>query len=129
MSKGTRLIGGKEVLKTLQKIGAATEKTIPDRIESAAFEIEREAALTVQVDTGRLKGSIQTVKQDDTNYEVSAGGMKIGGVEVDYATSIEFGTKHSRAYPFMRPAAAKARTKYPDTIISGVEDGIKQAGV
>ena len=55
--------------------------------------------------------------------------MKVDGVEVDYAGYIEFGTKNSRAYPFMRPAAAKVQNKYPDMIISGVEDAIKQVGV
>jgi hypothetical protein len=48
---------------------------------------------------------------------------------VDYAGVIEFGGKNRAAYPFMRPAADKARARYADTVISGVEKGIKQAGV
>lgn len=128
MNKGVKLKGAKDVLKTIQKISAKTEKVIPEQKEKAAFEIEREAAITVQVDEGRLKGSIQTIKEGD-NFEVSAGGMKVDGKEVDYAAHIEFGTKNSRAYPFMRPAAAKVQNKYPDMIISGVAQAIKQAGV
>ena len=129
MNKGVKLRGAKDVLKTIRKVSSKTGKTVPKKVERAAFEIEAEAASIVQVDKGRLKGSVQTVKEDDTNFEVSAGGMEIGGTEVDYAGHIEFGTKNSRAYPFMRPAAAKVQNKYPDMIISGVEDGIKQAGV
>ena len=128
MKKNTTLRGVKKVLKTIQKIQAKTEKTIPNKIEKAAMEMEREAAITVQVDEGRLKGSIQTVKEGD-NFEVSAGGVKVDGVEVDYAGYIEFGTKNTRAYPFMRPAAAKVQEKYPDMIISGIAQGIKQTGV
>ena len=128
MSKNTTVKGIKKVLKTIQKISAKTGKTIPNQKEKAALEIEREAAIEVQVDQGRLKGSIQTVQSGD-NFEVSAGGMKVDGVEIDYAGYIEFGTKNSRAYPFMRPAAAKVQNKYPDMIISGIAQGIKQAGV
>ena len=123
------LRGEKELLKTIRKISVKTDKTIPEKVERAAFEIEREAALSVQVDEGRLKGSIQTIKEDDTHFEVSAGGMKVDGAEVDYAGYIEFGTKNTRAYPFMRPAAAEVQNKYPDIIASGVKQGIKQAGV
>lgn len=129
MKKNTTLRGAKKVFKTLQKIQAKTAKTVPNKIEKAAMEIEGEAASTVQVDTGRLKGSIQAIKQDDLNFEVSAGGMNVGGTEVNYAPHIEFGTKNSRAYPFMRPAAAKVQNKYPDMVISGIAQGIKQAGV
>jgi HK97 gp10 family phage protein len=129
MSRQVKLKGAGDVLKTLQKISARTEKTIPETVEQAAFEIERDASLTVRVDKGRLKGSIQTIKQDDTHFEVSAGGMEVDGKEVDYAGVIEFGGKNRAAYPFMRPAADKARARYADTVISGVEKGIKQAGV
>ena len=129
MSNNIKLRGKTNVLKTIQKIKAKTAKTTPDKVEQAAFEIEREAAITVQVDEGRLKGSIQTIKEDKTHFEVSAGGMEVDGVEVDYAGHIEFGTKNSRAYPFMRPAAAKVQKNYPDIIIAGVKQGIKQAGV
>ena len=129
MNKGVKLKGTKDVLRTIQKISAKSVKTVPEKVERAAFEIEAEAASTVRVDTARLKNSIQTIKEDDTHYEVSSGGMKIDGVEVDYAWVIEFGGKKRSAYPYMRPAAAKVQNKYPDMIITGIAQAIKQAGV
>ena len=128
MRKNTTLKGLKDVLKTIQKISAKSEKVTPKQKEKAALEIEREAVFLVRVKHGRLKGSIQVVKNGD-NYEVSAGGMEVDGKEIDYAGYIEFGTKNSRAYPFMRPAAAAVQEKYPDLIISGIAQAIKQAGV
>jgi HK97 gp10 family phage protein len=128
MRKNTVVKGIEDVLKTIQRIQTNTGKRIPEVEEKAALEIELEAAETVQVDTSRLKTSIQSYKTTD-GYEVSAGGEKVDGVEVEYAGALEFGTSRSRAYPFMRPAAAKVGKKYPDLIISGVNDSFKNAGV
>lgn len=128
MRKNTVIKGIKDVLKTIQRIQTETSKRIPEIEEKAALELELEASETVQVDTSRLKTSIQSYKTAD-GFEVSAGGEKVDGVEVEYAGTLEFGTSRSRAYPFMRPAAAKVQAKYPDMVISGVEDSFKKAGV
>ena len=128
MRKGTGVKGIKDVLKTIQRIQTETGKRIPEVAEKAALEIEIEASNTVQVDTSRLKGSIQSYETSG-GYEVSAGGTEEDGVEVDYAPHLEFGTKYARAYPYMRPAAAKVGAKYPNLIIAGVNDSFKKAGV
>lgn len=128
MRKNTVVKGIKDVLKTIQRIQTETGKRIPEVEEKASLELELEASETVQVKHGRLKGSIQSYKTPD-GYEVSAGGTEENGVEVDYAGHLEFGTKYTRAYPFMRPAAAKVKAKYPDMVISGVNDSFKKAGV
>lgn len=128
MRKGTGVKGIKDVLKTIQRIQTETGKRIPEVEEKAALELELEASETVQVDTSRLKTSIQSYETAD-GYEVSAGGEKVDGVEIEYAGALEFGTSRSRAYPFMRPAAAKVGAKYPDLIVKGVNDSFKKAGV
>lgn len=128
MRKNTVVRGIKDVLKTIQRIQTETGKRIPEVEEKAALELELEASSTVRVKHGRLKGSIQSYETSD-GYEVSAGGTEEDGVEVDYAGHLEFGTKYARAYPYMRPAAAKVGEKYPDLIISGVNDSFKKAGV
>lgn len=128
MRKGTGVRGIKDVLKTIQRIKTNTDKRIPEIEEKAALELELEASETVQVDTSRLKTSIQSYETAD-GFEVSAGGEKVDGVEVEYAGALEFGTSRSRAYPFMRPAAAKVQKKYPVLVVKGVEDSFKQAGV
>lgn len=130
MMKGTGVRGIKDVLKTIQRIQTETGKRIPEMEEMAALELETEAVgfHDPNVKTGRLRTSIQSYETSD-GYEVSAGGTEEDGVEVDYAGALEFGTKHTRAYPFMRPAAAKVGAKYPDLIVSGVNDSFKKAGV
>lgn len=130
MGKSAMSVKGiSKILKTTRKIRKNLNETTGVSVERAALEIESEAVRTVQVDKGRLKESIQSIEQDSMNYEVSAGGVTIGGVEISYAAPIEFGTRNSRAYPFMRPAAAKIENKYADIITDGVEDGIRKAGV
>ena len=128
MRKNTVVKGIMDVLKTIQRIQTETGKRIPEVEEKAALELELEASNVVQVDTSRLKTSIQSYETAD-GYEVSAGGTEEDGVEVDYAGHLEFGTKYTRAYPYMRPAAAKVQAKYPDHIIEGVNDSFKKAGV
>ena len=130
MRKNTGVRGTKDVLKTIRKIQTETDKRIPEVEEKAALEIETEAVgfHDPNVKTGRMRTSIQSYKTAD-GYEVSAGGTEEDGVEVDYAPHLEFGTRHSRAHPFMRPAAAKVGAKYPDLIITGVNDSFKKAGV
>jgi HK97 gp10 family phage protein len=51
--------------------------------------------------------------------EVSA-----GNDEVDYAKYVEFGTRRSRAQPFLRPALARAR----EELFSKVKAAIESAG-
>lgn len=130
MSKRNMALRGMDKLfKTMQRVSAGIGKATPDNVKQAAEEIEREASITVQVDEGRLKNSIQTIEDDNMNYEVSAGGVVIDGIEVDYAGHIEAGTRNTQAYPFMGPAAAKVGQKYPHLIIKGVKQAVRKAGV
>ena len=129
VKSGMRVKGIDKVLRTTRKIRNKIGETTGVSVERAALEIESEAASKVQVDTGRLKESIQSIEQDSMNFEVSAGGEKIGGTEINYAAPIEFGTRNTRAYPFMRPAAAMIENKYDNIISDGVKDGIRKAGV
>ena len=130
MKKNMIVKGIENVLKTIQKIQTKSGQAMPGVEEKAALELEIEAVNIhdPNVKTGRLRTSIQSYKTPD-GYEVSAGGKEVDGVEVEYAGVLEFGTKHTRAYPFMRPAAAKVGEKYPDLVISGINDSFKKAGV
>ncbi|MFC4426206.1 HK97-gp10 family putative phage morphogenesis protein [Deinococcus navajonensis] len=66
-----------------------------------AQEIRTEAVLAAPVDTGRLRQSIGVQKVSDGHYRV--------GTNVVYAPFVEFGTRHNRAQPFLRPAFEKVR--------------------
>lgn len=57
---------------------------------------------------GALRKSIRIVPAGVVGRRVK-GKVVAGGGEVDYAKYVEFGTRRSRAQPFLRPALAKAR--------------------
>ena len=57
---------------------------------------------------GRLRGSIVIVKPAPTERGVM-GYVQAGGAEAYYARFQEFGTRHNRAQPFLRPALYESR--------------------
>jgi HK97 gp10 family phage protein len=81
------------------------------------------------VDTGRLRASItwaisEGAQQGDALRTKAQSGDQVGrpdreakriiaviGTNVKYARSLEFGTRHMKARPFLRPALEKARAK------------------
>lgn len=68
-----------------------------------AQAIRTEAVLNAPVDTGRLRQSIGVKKIGEGHYRV--------GTNVEYAPLVEFGTRYTRAQPFLRPALEKVRQK------------------
>lgn len=87
-------------------------------VEGAAI-VEGECIVRCPVDTGHLKGSISRrirlaggVDGSDKpgglqEYPESEGEAHIG-TNVSYAAHVEFGTKHQKAQPYMRPGAMAA---------------------
>ena len=88
----------------------------------AAFEIEREAVAEVPVDSGRLKGSIQTQEVGDI-IEVGSG-VK-AGTELEYAHYVEYGTSKQAAHPYLQPAVEIVRGKYPEMVIEDVKAEVR----
>lgn len=66
-----------------------------------AQQLRTEAIRLAPVDTGRLRQSIGVRRIGDGHYRV--------GTNVSYAPFVEFGTRHTRAQPFLRPALEKVR--------------------
>lgn len=56
------------------------------------------------VDTGRLRSSITEELRHD-----GEGLVEVVGTNVEYAAFVELGTVHSRAQPYLRPAAEAAK--------------------
>jgi HK97 gp10 family phage protein len=71
-------------------------------------------------DTGRLLNSINTELKQGAEVNIIAG----KGV-VNYAKSLEFGTKNMEARPFMFPAFEKSKNKITDLLKSTVRGAIK----
>jgi len=72
-----------------------------------------------------LGGALRnTVDAWPTEVELSGsrleGRVGAGGDDVDYAKYVEFGTRRSRAQPFLRPALALARTRFRDDLVKAI---------
>lgn len=59
---------------------------------------------------GALKKSLKLQRASD-GRQITAR-IVVGNEEIDYAKYVEFGTRRSRAQPFMRPAKAQAREEF-----------------
>lgn len=83
--------------------GRATAQQLAEkRVALLALELRTEAVKAAPVDTGRLRASIGLKK--------IPGGWRVG-TNVQYALWVEYGTRHTRAQPFMRPAAEKVKNR------------------
>lgn len=79
----------------LSEVGEDIIREVDDEILATALEIETLAKEKVPFDTGRLRSSINTVRN---NKSVSV------LTPVNYAIFVEFGTKYMPAKPFLYPA-------------------------
>ena len=67
----------------------------PRFLEEASIIVQADAKRNAPVDTGNLRGSItREVKSDSA----------IVGTNVGYAEHVEYGTRHMKAQPYLRPA-------------------------
>lgn len=88
---------GDDVWAELSRPGGAAH----NEVTKLAIRVQNGAKRLCPVDTGRLRSSIV--------YEVAATGRTITariGTNVEYAGYVEFGTRHMRARPYLRPALA-----------------------
>lgn len=79
-------------------------RNLPDLAEKDLLrlgtQVQNAARRLAPVDTGRLRSSIQRsgVQRDTRGRYVSI------GTNVKYGAAVEFGTRNSRAQPYLRPA-------------------------
>jgi HK97 gp10 family phage protein len=87
----------------LPRIAERVPEAVSAIIRKAAFDIEADAKSHLWkghgVDTGKMKSSIACEFPSQTKAIIAP--------HTDYAIYVEFGTRRSRAIPFMRPAAEK----------------------
>ena len=92
------------------------EGQFPENAAKLAAIAEREAKSRAPVRTGRLRNGI-TGRVETTASSTTA----ILENEVPYAAPVEFGTRHSRAQPHMRPGFAAAEQAYAKTMVQGLD--------
>jgi HK97 gp10 family phage protein len=96
------MLRAKVIRKKRANYPAAFRRITDQFLPEAGFLVEGQAKANAPVRTGRLKNSI--------NSRVS-GDVAIVGTNVEYATHVEYGTKRSKAKPYMRPALDDNRKK------------------
>jgi HK97 gp10 family phage protein len=92
---------------------AALHAQLTRAMERVGLEMERNAKLLCPVDTGNLRNSIT---HQSTNTEA------IVGTNVDYAPSVELGTSHQKAQPYLKPAVADNKSTY----VAMIRDELKK---
>lgn len=74
------------------------------------------AKMACPVDTGRLRNSI--------TYQIDEGEKAVYiGTNVEYGPYVELGTRHSKAKPFLRPAAEDHAAQYRKALQSALQNG------
>lgn len=81
----------------IPKVKDRTHDELSRLVRTAAFQIEQQAKIAAPVDTGFLRGSIQTEILDPMTARVSVG--------AEYGIYVEFGTRYMAAQPYFIPAA------------------------
>lgn len=75
------------------------------------LKVQNAARRYCPVDTGRLRSSVQSTPGED-----SKGPYVDIGTNVEYAPYVEYGTMHSPAQPFLRPALLEASRDWSSTM-------------
>ncbi len=96
------MLTAKVIRKKRANYPAAFRRINSEFLPTAGFLVEGQAKANAPVRTGRLKNSINSRVQGD---------VAIVGTNVEYATHVEYGTKHQKAQPYMRPALDSNRKK------------------
>jgi HK97 gp10 family phage protein len=108
-----------KLIDTLERIPKELDKTVDAITEANAGEIELQAKRTVPFDTGTLQKSINTRKEKDKTYSISA--------DANYAVYVEYGKPvgtgpHGGPKPFLFPAFFRQRPLF----IKDLEDLLKK---
>lgn len=107
--------------------------TVEEREDKLGFRnipnptAESDLSARGRYELGRAKGpTLGGALKKTIHIESSARGSHIkfkvvaGSDEIDYAKYVEFGTRRSRAQPFLRPALAKAREELIDNVTRAI---------
>lgn len=95
----TKWIGHEEWERAEEEWKNDVVDNVLSEVAKTAIKIERDAKLTVPVDTGNLRGSLETdIDRDNTSIETET------GTDVEYAPIVEFGAINQRAQPYLIPS-------------------------
>jgi HK97 gp10 family phage protein len=102
-----------EVTPKLRGLTDRMKQNIIKEAGGVGAEMENMAKSLAAVRTGYMRDSVfHDIVESDLGF--------IFGAKADYAGFVEFGTRRSRAQPFIRPALDANQTRLVDAILKGV---------
>lgn len=112
------LKGLDELINNLENYERSTNEELSNVVRKTAFKIQANAKGRTPVDTGHLKRNIKVdVEADGNNASV-----KVDKDDVEYAEHVEFGTRKTKAQPFLFPAHEEERNDFIDNIKKALSD-------
>lgn len=113
----TRVQNLDKLMAKLEKLPAGVDREVLLELARAAVEIRDGARRRVPVMTGRLRNSIWIWKRGKK--------FRIGS-RSEYARAIEFGTRHSRAQPFLYPAFKEVQPRVRERLVAAINRAEKE---
>jgi hypothetical protein len=98
MSISIEFEGLDAVIKGIEAYKNEVIEGVKNTLEESAINIEGHSKQRVRVRTGNLKRAITHKGSDDGLTQ------EIGTYDVDYASSIEYGTYRTPSFPYLRPS-------------------------
>lgn len=92
----------------------AQNKALSEARLEMAIDLANKIKAACPERTGALKETVKAVELNSAKHPRIE--VWIGNREVDYAAHVEYGTSKMAAKPFIRPAVAALRKKYPSEI-------------
>lgn len=118
------ILGGEEMAKNIASLDKAlAKKVVRVALRRAAKVSLKRAKELVPVDTGALRDSLRIKVGRIRNDEIKeakvylTAGRKSGDRKAGYyAFQVEYGTKHAKARPYLRPAVEQTREQFAKDI-------------
>ena len=114
------LAGTEEFTQAIKRFDSEMQRQVHEQLATWAENVKTDATRTVPVRTGYLRSTIYARVQE-WNMEV--------GAEAAYAASVEFGTRHAMAQPFISPAVQARLPELERVLLTALDSAKVEAGL
>lgn len=112
--------GAEEFKAAMQNFNANLQKSMQERLESWTEEVKESAKQLAPKRTGQLQGSIYA-RKSEWMVEI--------GAEAAYAASVELGTRHMHARPYILPALQQHLPLLERALCDALDEAKSEAGL
>lgn len=117
---GVTIKGISSLQAKLNKLTPLTSAAMSRGVMKAGLKVEGDAKLLSPVDTGSLRGSINTSGSSNASSATA-----IVGTNLEYAAYVEMGTSKSKAQPYLQPALQKNKKTATKIVMTEVRNAYK----